>query len=505
MAISPELTAQILRYHHAEHWPVGTISSQLGVHRETVMRVLTQAGAAPIVPAQRTSGVSPYLPFIEETLKQFPNLTASRLHTMVAERGYEGRPDHFRHIVARHRPRPPAQAYLRLRTLPGEQGQCDWGHFGHIQIGQARRPLMAFVMVLSWSRRIFLRFFLGAHMENFLRGHVQAFESWESVPRVVLYDNLKSAVLERRGPAIRFNPTLLALSAHYRFEARPVAPARGNEKGRVERAIRYIRTAFFEGRTFDGLDDLNAQADAWVNGAASARRCPEDSQLSVQQAFDQEKAHLMDIPVTPFCCDEIRGVTAAKTPYVRFDLNDYSIPHTHVQRSLSVHASLHEVRILDGQQALATHPRCWDKAQQIEIEAHVQELVQHKRAARAHRDTDRLVHALPQVQDLLTEAAKRGEPLGRIARELQELLDVHGRTQMTAAVADAMSRGVAHPHAVRLALQHQRQRQRQRQQQTPPPLGVALSAQVRARDIAVRPHSLDGYDRLTQESDDASN
>jgi hypothetical protein len=215
----------------------------------------------------------------------------------------------------------------------------------------------------------------------------------------------------------------------------------------------------------------------------------------------------MDIPVTPFCCDEIRGVTAAKTPYVRFDLNDYSIPHTHVQRSLSVHASLHEVRILDGQQALATHPRCWDKAQQIEIEAHVQELVQHKRAARAHRDTDRLVHALPQVQDLLTEAAKRGEPLGRIARELQELLDVHGRTQMTAAVADAISRGVAHPHAVRLALQHQRQRQRQRQrqQQTPPPLGVALSAQVRARDIAVRPHSLDGYDRLTQESDDASN
>jgi hypothetical protein len=99
MAISPELTAQILRYHHAERWPVGTISSQLGVHRETVMRVLTQAGAAPIVPAQRPSGVTPYLPFIAQTLKQFPNLTASRLHTMACERGYEGSPDHFRHIV----------------------------------------------------------------------------------------------------------------------------------------------------------------------------------------------------------------------------------------------------------------------------------------------------------------------------------------------------------------------------------------------------------------------
>jgi len=172
MTIAPDLTAQILRYHHAERWPVGTISSQLNVHRETVIRVLIQAGASPIIPAQRPSGVTPYLPFIEQTLKQFPNLTASRLHAMVVERGYGGRADHFRHLIARHRPRPPAEAYLRLRTLPGEQCQCDWAHFAHIEIGQAKRPLMAFVMVLSWSRRIFLRFFLGAHMENFLRGHV---------------------------------------------------------------------------------------------------------------------------------------------------------------------------------------------------------------------------------------------------------------------------------------------------------------------------------------------
>jgi len=382
--------------------------------------------------------------------------------------------------------------------LPGEQGQCDWAHFSHLVIGRAKRPLMAFVMVLSWSRRIFLRFFLGAHMENFLRGHVQAFESWEHVPRVVLYDNLKSAVLERKGQAIRFNPTLLELSAHYRFEARPVAPARGNEKGRVERAIRYIRTAFFEGRAFTDIDDLNAQADAWVAGPASARRCPEDAQLSVQQAFEQEKPQLMGLPETAFCCDEIRGVTAAKTPYVRFDLNDYSIPHTHVQRSLSVHADLRAVRVLDGEQVLATHPRCWDKGQQIEVQDHLEALVQHKRAARAHRDTDRLVHAVPQIQTLLAEAAKRGEPLGRMARELQELLDVHGHTQMTAAVTHALSRGVPHPHAVRLALQ------RNRPQQTPPPLGVALSAHVRARDIAVRPHSLDGYDRLMGEHDDAN-
>jgi hypothetical protein len=206
----------------------------------------------------------------------------------------------------------------------------------------------------------------------------------------------------------------------------------------------------------------------------------------------------MDLPATPFSCDELRGVSAGKTPYVRFDLNDYSIPHTHVQRSLTVHADLSVVRILDGQQVLATHRRCWDKGQQIEVEAHLEKLVQHKRAGRAHRDTDRLVHAIPQIQTLLNEAAKRGEPLGRTASQLQELLDVHGRTQMTAAVADALNRGVPHPNAVRLALE------RQRQAQTPPPLGVALPEHVRARDIAVRPHSLDGYDQLMGDHDDAN-
>ena len=138
---------------------------------------------------------------------------------------------------------------LRLRSLPGEQAQVDWGHFGHLRIGRARRPLMAFVMVLSHSRQIFLRFCLDARMESFLRGHVGAFTAWGGVPRVLLYDNLKSAVLERRGDAIRFHPTLLTFAGHYRYEPRPVAVARGNEKGRFERAIRYVRDGFFAART----------------------------------------------------------------------------------------------------------------------------------------------------------------------------------------------------------------------------------------------------------------
>lgn len=497
MALTPETEAQILRYHHAERWPIGTIASQLHIHRDSVARVLAQAGLPALTSVRRPSAIDPYLPFILETLVQFPRLRASRLYAMAKDRGYPGRPDHFRHLIARHRPRQKAEAYLRLRTLPGEQMQVDWGHFGHLDIGRARRPLMAFVAVLSWSRQIFLRFYLGAHMENFLRGHVAAFDAWSGCPRIALYDNLKSAVLERQGTTIRFNPTLLALTGHYRFEPRPVAVARGNEKGRVERAIRYTRDAFFAGRSFNDVDDLNAQADAWVIGLAGERRCPEDEALTVSEAFAQERERLLELPGNAFPTEEVRAVSAGKTPYVRFDLNDYSIPHTCVARTLTVAATINQVRILDGQTMIATHPRSYDRRQQIEIPEHIATLVLHKHQASAHRGTDHLVQAVPTCRDLLTQAAERGEPLGRTVRALTDLLERYGVAELTVAVADALARGVPHPNAVQLALERRRQAKAE-----PPPLAVSLPDHVKRRDVPVRPHSLDDYDSLMENNHD---
>ena len=232
MTIPAELAARIERLYTVEHWRVGTIARQLNVHRDTVRRVLREHAVVPPGTPLRRSLVDPYRSFIRETLEKYPTLAASRLHDMVCERGYAGQRSHFRYLVSTLRPRPPAEAFLRLRTLPGEQMQIDWAHFGHLQIGQARRPLMGFVAVLSYSRRVFLRFCLNAQMDSFLRGHVQAFCAFGGLARTPLYDNLKSVVLERVGDAIRFNPECLAFAAHYRFEPRPVAICRGNEKGR---------------------------------------------------------------------------------------------------------------------------------------------------------------------------------------------------------------------------------------------------------------------------------
>jgi transposase len=497
MVTSPDTQAQILRYYHAEKWTIGTIAAQLHVHHSVVRRVLTQAGLALPRRSPRPSQVAAYLPFILQTLEKFPRLTASRLYAMVRERGYHGSPDHFRHIIACHRPRRPAEAYLRLRSLPGEQGQVDWAHFGHLEIGRARRPLLAFVMVLSHSRQIFLRFFLDARMENFLRGHVAAFTAWQGVPRVLLYDNLKSAVLERRGDAIRFHPTLLCFAGHYRYEPRPVAVARGNEKGRVEKAIRYVRDAFFAARDFADLDDLNAQAALWCNGQAADRRCAAEPARTVREVFAEEGPHLLRLPDNPPPVHECLQVRVGKTPYVRFDLNDYSVPASHVQRTVTVLAEPHEVRIVDGMDILARHPRSYDKAAQIEDPAHIQALVEHKRAARQHRATDRLTQAVPAARDLLVRAAERGGNLGAIIVGLQRLLDRYGAAELQAATLEALLRDVPHPNAVRLALE-----QRRTLRGDAPPVMLNLPAHVQARDVPVSPHALETYDQLKEPTDE---
>lgn len=490
MAISDELRSNILRYYHAEKWKVGTIARQLKVHHSVVSKLLKQTGVTLTV---RGSMIDKYLPFILETLAKYPRLSASRLYEMVKIRGYPGMPNHFRHLIALHRPKPSAEAYLRLRTLPGEQGQVDWGHFGTITIGKAKRSLMAFVIVLSYSRKIFLRFYLSQKTANFLRGHVAAFEAWNGVPRVLLYDNLKSATLERRGDAIRFNPALLGFAAHYRFEPRPVAVARGNEKGRVERAIRYIRDNFFAGRTWEDLEDLNSQALVWCNGLASDRPCPEDNSITVREAFTKE--NLIALPDNPYVTDEREEVRVGKTPYARFDLNDYSVPYTSAHKTLTVSATLSKVIILDGVNVIAEHARSYDKGQQIERAEHIAQLVLHKRNAKQHRSLDHLTKALASGLEFLTKAAEHNYSLRSITSQLSKLLDDYGAQELNEAMKEALAANVPHPNTVRVILDRRREKRE-------PLVHLELPADPRVRGLTVQPHNLTNYDKLLGENND---
>ena len=213
----------------------------------------------------------------------------------------------------------------------------------------------------------------------------------------------------------------------------------------------------------------------------------------MREAFEAERASLLALPVREFALGERLAVEVGKTPYVRFDLNDYSVPHTHVRRTLSVLADDRRVRVFDGIQEVASHVRSYDSGQQIEEPAHIQALVEHKRAARTHRGTDRLGHAAPAALELLKAAATRGHNLGTITAALLRLLDRYGAAALQAAIGEALQRDVPHPNAVRLALERARE-----EQGLPPPTTLCLSEEVARRDAPVRSHELASYDRIVQ-------
>jgi len=365
--ISPETRAQIRRYFYAEHWKIGTIARQLGLHPDTVRNAIETGRVA--AQSVRPSKLDPYLGFLREVLSQHPTLRATRIYQMARERGYTGSVVQFRRAVARLRPQI-REPFLRLETFPGEQGQVDWAHFGHVQVGRARRALSCFVMTLSYSRALYLEFFFDQTTENFLRGHVHAFEAWDGAPRVVLYDNLKSAVLERRGSQILFNPRLIELTAHYHFSAHPCQVRAGNQKGRVERAIRYVRDSFWAGRSFTTLAECNRQAWIWRDQVAHQRRWPGEDGRAVQQVFADEQPRLIPLPAHRFNTDRVESVCSRKSIYIRFDLNDYSIPPDAVGRPLTLVASDVAVRLLDGTREIASHPRTYDRQRQVFDPAH---------------------------------------------------------------------------------------------------------------------------------------
>ena len=493
--ISAEQRAEIRRLFYAEHWKVGTIATALGVHRDTVMhaieaqRFLSGCAARP-----RASKLDPYLPFIRQTLKQYPRLRATRLYQMLTDRGYDGSVVQLRRVVRRLRPTRAAEAYLRLRVLPGEQAQADWGSFGKL----GNRRLSCFVMVLSWSRAIHARFSLDQSMESFLRGHVEAFEYFGAVPRAVLYDNLKSAVLERRGQAIRFHPRLLELCGHYHFAPRPVSPARGNEKGRVERQIQYLRTSFFAAREFESVEELNEQFCQWREQVAHPRPQPgHRRERTVAEAFEHERAYLLSLPEHRYETDLVKPVRSAKTPYVRFDKNLYSIPHGLVRKPLTLVASHEQVRILDGQLEVAKHGRSWDEGQVIEDPAHVEALVRAKANARQAKGRDRLTDAVPETDVVFDALALRGENIGSHAARLLRLLDEYGAQELKAAVQIAVEREAWGSGSVAHILE-----QRRREQGLPPPVRVELPDDPRVRDLQITPHDLEEYDELGNDEDE---
>ena len=454
MTIDVKTRAMIRKLWFSDGWSVGRIAKHLDIHHSTVKRAIEGRGKLTKLPRRKL--IDSFVAHIKEELETYPDLPASTLWQSLVTRGFRGSEDHFRHCLRdlELRPVKRPEPAMRLRFLPAEQAQVDWVTLGKVQIGSATHRLMGFVMTLSYSRMCFLSLFYNERMNSFLQGHVEAFAAFGGVPRTVLYDNLKTAVTDRQGTAVRYNDTLLELAAHYAFEPRATFPRRPQEKGRVERLIRFVRTRFLAGRDITvSLDTLNAEAHAWSLEEAPNRPWPDNKEQTVRDAFHEERQSLTPLPEDPFPCAEMRPVRIDKTCYARFETNDYSVPPEYVKAQLTLSVTRNTLRVLDGLKEVAHHRRCYDRQQTISDPEHVRAITAGKRRARAMSVRHRLLQAVPRAEEMLTLAGQRRANVAHTTKTLTTLLDTYGADALDSAIATALERNSVHPNTVRRILE----------------------------------------------------
>jgi len=484
MTVSAELEAEIHRLSAVELWPPGTIARQLAIHIDVVHRVLGLQ--APPQHVRKGSFVDEYVPFMRETLARWPTLRSTRLFDMLKERGFPGSPRTVREHVARLRPHREREAFLRTTPLIGEQSQVDWAFVQNISVDGGQRPLWMFVIVLSWSRAMWCELSFTMDAASVARSLVRAAQAFDGVTRQWLFDNPKTIVVDRVGEAVRFHPLLLSTTTALRVQPRLCAPRRANEKGKVERAIRFVRERALVDFVFKDIDDGNERLQRFCTGVALDRPHPTMGRRTVRDCLDEERPRLLSLvePLPP--TEEQRSVVVDKTAFIRFDTNDYSVPHNLVGRTLTLVACDREVRLVDVAEQVALHKRCFGRRQTVEDPEHRRALVEVKRRAKDGFKRDQLCRSVPAFQLVLERWLEEGRNIGVAVARASSACDDYGADVFAAAVDEFVSRGLVDPAALGALCDHIQRHRKPRSTPSPAPHHVD--------DRDVTPHDLGGYD-----------
>lgn len=392
--ISVDQWAEIRRLNRVEGMSIRGISRRLGLARETVTRAVQAKGPPVYRRAAQPSKLDRFKGRIAELLAEYPRLSAVRFREILGTEGYTGGITILRDYLHGVRPRP-IQAFQRTVYQPGEIGQVDWARmpdpipdaFGKL------RPVYAFVMALGYSRMLTVIFSFRTRLVDFLRCHAQALEFFDGVPHTVVYDNLKSVVVCRRGAEVTFNPQFLPFADRYGFRPLPTWPGEPHEKGLVERPIFYVKDNFWYGRKFAGMEDLQAQGNRWRDTICNVRIHSGFDERPIDR-FAPERPHLRALPDEPYQAEEILFAKASRWGYVRLDANDYSIPLLFAGRRLGAKLNATSVRIYDQGHLVAQHARCFGHHQVITLPEH------QKRPWSLRRETSPLLprHLVPGLE-----------------------------------------------------------------------------------------------------------
>lgn len=446
--IDPATQAEILRLYFSEKKSQRAIAFDLGLHRQTVAAVIRRRAIAETSSQiiLKPSMLQPFYDQIEQLLKKDPARSAVNILQSLRLAGYTGGVSILKDYLRTCRPSSEPKAFLSLDFLPGQTAQADWGDFGDV-FGLGRK-VWCFVMVLCWSRLLYLEFTLSANFESFLRCHEHAFEFFGGVTHECWYDNLATAVAERKGKIVRFNPRFLVYAGTRGFKPVACNLAAGWEKGRVEDGVKFVRQNFWPGRSFTGHHDLNGQARVWLNQFANKRTHAITRKIP-ELAFLEEKTALHPLR-EPYDCDEVRSPSVSPQFRVSFDSNEYTVPWRLANSTVTLRANQDEVSIYYGHRRVARHARCWLKNEQIKNPCHEEGLLEEKPGAQPDADTKAIADIGPNARQYLKFLPAQTNSLRSEIRQLMVLITVYGANAVESVIGRAITHGVVgHAHLER--------------------------------------------------------
>ena len=482
--LTPDQISEIHRLHRVEKWSLRKIAQHLRIGRHTLTKYLESPAQKP-ARRDRASKLDPFKAAITELLQQDPTANAPVIAQRLRPLGYDGGVTVIKdYLRAVRRTSVARRAYVRMEPSPGERCDVDWGHFGALLYKGAPRKLYGFCLVECHSRKMFLEFTHSQSFETFARCHIHAFEFLSGTSREIWYDNLATAVAEHNGNLVRFNPRFLGFAREYDFVPRACHVRAAWEKGKVERAIGYVRQNFWPLRSFTSLADVNAQARQWLKEVANRRQHRETSQAP-DERFQPESLR----PLPAMVPDYREAVEALVYKDIRlsFDGNRYCVPPRYVGHKLTVKADASSVTIYDQHQEVACYARSWERGETLGAERFQKELFAQMAAADRSASQKRLVALLgPAAQAYLERLGDTDRSLSRQVGELFGLAREYGPEAVAAAIAKAHAARAFGADYVGNIL-----RQRQQRREVQPPIRFRNPA---LNELATDPLSLAQYD-----------
>lgn len=439
-AMNTELWAAIRRLREVEKLSRSAIARRLNIHRRTVGRALASPMGPPAdLPrhGSQAGRLDSHKDYLHRRLRDYPELSGRKLLVEIRRLGYAGGYTILKEFLRTIRPETP-KAFLRIETQPGEFAQVDWANVGTIQIGNGKRKLSCFVMVLSFSRMMYLELTLSQCLEDFMACHVSAFRFFGGIVKKINYDNLKTVVLSRMGAEIRFHPRFLDFAGYYLFDPVPCAVRAPWQKGKVENGIKYVRSAYLAGRPLLNLPQLREDAATWLSEEANVRIHGTTRERPVDR-FVAERPLLGPLPPTDYDCAIVRSLPASKQGLVQFETNRYTVPSEKARRMLTLKATGQTVCLFDGPDLVATHPRNYEKYRVIENPAHYARLVAERKKARAAKRVEAFLALGPESGPYLKGLVASELHLPSHLDKILELVGTHGKAEVLSAVRHALS------------------------------------------------------------------